>query len=306
MKPLFVTSARYEVDIGAHVFPTSKYRLVRLALLEEKACAEEDFAEPEPPKREDLLLVHAPLYLDDLEAARLTPRTFRSELPVTRKVIDAFLLAAGGSILAARAAEERGVAVHIGGGLHHAFPGHAEGFCYVNDVAVAARVAQRDGLARRVLVVDLDLHQGNGTAAVFRKDETVFTFSMHQENNYPAKEISDLDVGLPDGTGDDAYLDILRAKLPELLDRAKPDLVLYVAGADPYAEDQLGGLSLSRAGLRERDRLVFDAFVRRGVPVAAVLAGGYARRLADTVAIHAATCLEAIRAAEGRPSTEER
>lgn len=301
----FVYSDRYETDIGTHVFPTSKYRLVRASLLEIGACAPDDFVEPSPPSREDLALVHAPLYIDDLEAARVTPRTARSELPVTPAVIGAFLLAAGGSALAARIAVERGVSVHLGGGLHHAFPGHAEGFCYVNDVAVAARIARRDRLARKVLVVDVDLHQGNGTAAVFRNDETVFTFSIHQENNYPLKQESDLDIGLPDGTGDDEYLARLSEVLPALRERVRPDLVLYVAGADPYEEDQLGGLALTREGLRTRDRLFFDTFVAEGIPAAVTLAGGYARDLADTVAIHTATCLEAIRVARelrGNPS----
>jgi len=306
MKPIFVATDRYEVDIGPHVFPTAKYRLVRLALLAGKACAPEDFAEPEPPSREDLLLVHTSAYVDDLDHARLTERTYRSELPVTRPVIEAFRLAAGGSILAARLAAERGVGVHLGGGLHHAFPDHAEGFCYVNDVAIAARAAQRDGLARKVLVVDLDLHQGNGTAAVFRSDDSVFTFSMHQEDNYPVKERSDLDIGLGDGTRDEEYLALLRETLPRLRDEERPDLAIYVAGADPFEEDQLGGLSLTRAGLRERDRIVFGELAARGVPVAVVLAGGYARRLADTVAIHTATCLEAIRATEGFPPGERR
>jgi acetoin utilization deacetylase AcuC-like enzyme len=296
MKPLFVASDRYEVDLGGHVFPTSKYRLVRLALLERGACVADDFVEPVPPTREDLLLVHTPRYVEDLALARLTPRTFRSELPVNPTVIDAFRLAAGGSMLAARLAVERGAAVHLGGGLHHAFPDHAEGFCYVNDGAIAARAARRDGLAERILFVDLDLHQGNGTAAIFRDDDSVFTFSMHQENNYPVKEPGDLDIGLADGTGDEEYLSLLAESLPGLLERARPDLVFYLAGADPYEKDQLGGLALSLTGLRERDRLVFRAFLPRGIPVAVLLAGGYARDLADTVAIHAATCLEAVAA----------
>ena len=265
-----------------------------------------DFVEPEAPRREDLLLVHTNAYVDDLADARLTPRTLHSELPVNRKVIDAFRLAAGGSVLAARLAAERGVAVHLGGGFHHAFPDHAEGFCYVNDAAVAARASQRDGVAKSVLIVDLDLHQGNGTAAIFRGDDSVFTFSMHQENNYPVKERSDLDIGLADGTADDEYLSLLGESLPGLRERTRPDLVLYLAGADPYENDKLGGLSLTLSGLRERDRLVFDAFAPRGVPVAVLLAGGYARLLADTVAIHATTCLEAIAAGEAYRRGETR
>jgi len=300
MKPAFVYSDRYEVGIGRHVFPTSKYRLVRLALIERGECGEEDFIEPPEPSRKDLLLVHTAEYLDDLEAARLTDRTARSELPVTPDVIGAFRLAAGGSALATRLAAERGggVAVHLGGGLHHAFADHAEGFCYVNDVAVAAATALRDRIARRVLVVDADLHQGNGTAAIFRENESVFTFSIHQENNYPIKQRSDRDIGLADGIGDDEYLRRFGEALPELRERFAPDLVLYVAGADPYADDQLGGLALTREGLRARDRLLFDQFSPRRVPVAVLFAGGYAREIADTVAIHVATCLEAARGTE--------
>jgi len=297
VKPRFVYSDRYEADIGAHVFPTEKYRLVRLALIDGGFCDPDDFIEPRLPRREDLLLVHTSAYLDDLEAARLTARTARSELPVTPAVIGAFRLAAGGSIAAVRAAAEHDVGVHIGGGLHHAFPDHAEGFCYVNDVAVAARVAQREGIATRVLIVDVDLHQGNGTAVVFQRDESVFTFSIHQESNYPIKEKSDLDIGLPDGTGDEVYLELLGRHLPEIHQSFRPDFVVYVAGADPFEEDQLGGLSLTRAGLRRRDRLFFDTFTIRGIPTVVTLAGGYARRIEDTVAIHSATCVEALRAA---------
>jgi len=300
MSPPFVYSPRYEVDLGGHVFPTEKYRLIRESLIAVGACRPEDFVEPEEPKREDLLLVHTAEYLAELERARLTPRTIRSELPVTPPVIAAFRLAAGGSILAARLAVEKGIAVHVGGGLHHAFPDHAEGFCFLNDVAIAAKTALRDGRVKRVLVVDVDLHQGNGTAAVFQDDDRVYTFSIHQENNYPLKARSDFDIGLPDGVRDEEYLAYLERHLPEMRDRFAPDLVLYVAGADPFEEDLLGGLRLTREGLRRRDRLFFETFAPRRIPAAVLMAGGYARDLSDTVAIHAQTCLEAIRAFEER------
>jgi len=291
----FVYSDRYEVDLAGHPFPTEKFRLVRLALLESGACGPEAFVEPIEPDRADLLLAHTPEYLEDLEKARLTPRTVRSELPVTDEVIGAFRLSAGGTALAARLARESGASVHIGGGFHRAFPDHAEGFCYFNDVAIAASTALREGWAEKVLVVDLDVHQGNGTAVIFQDEPAVYTFSMHQEDNYPPKKRSDRDVGLHDGTDDEEYLAFLRFHLPDLRDRVRPDLVIYVAGADIFREDLLGGLALTREGLAERDRMVFGVFAGAGIPTAACFAGGYARDISDTVAIHARTCLEALR-----------
>ncbi len=292
-RPAVIYSDRYESDIGQHVFPTEKYRLVRDQLIQDGYYTEDDFLEPPEADREILLLAHTPEYVADLEGARRTSRTARSELPVTRPVISAFSLAAGGSLLAAKLALERGMALHLGGGLHHAFPDHAEGFCYVNDVAIAARGALREGLVERILVVDVDLHQGNGTAAIFREDSSVFTFSIHQESNYPGvKEKSDLDIGLPDGCDDTSYLRHLAATLPRLRDQFDPGLVLYVAGADPYHDDQLGGLALTREGLRERDRLFFDTYTSHSIPTVVLFAGGYARKLEETVSIHLATCVE--------------
>jgi acetoin utilization deacetylase AcuC-like enzyme len=211
-------------------------------------------------------------------------------------VADAMALACGGTLLAGRLALEHGSAGHLGGGFHHAFADHGEGFCLLNDVAVAARVLLGEGRVGRVAIVDLDVHHGNGTASIFAGDPDVFTFSMHQERNYPAdKPPSDLDVGLDDRTGDGAYLDALARHLPEALD-GSPDLVFYLAGADPYRDDQLGGLALTIEGLRRRDRMVLEAVQERGIPVAVVLAGGYAYRLEDTVRIHAATIEELVHA----------
>jgi acetoin utilization deacetylase AcuC-like enzyme len=253
--------------------------------------------EPPPATRALLAAAHEDAYLDDLEALRWTPRTQYSELPLTREIVDAFALGASGTTQAARLALRHGAAAHLGGGLHHAYAGHAEGFCYLNDLAVAARVMLREGLVSRVAVVDLDVHQGNGTAHIFRDDPAVFTLSVHQENNYPVpKEHSDLDVGLDDGTGDDAYL----AALAPALDRVwafAPELVLYQAGADPFEDDQLGGLRLSFAGLEARDRAVIEGCARRGIAVATTLGGGYARRFEDTVRIHATTSRLALTAA---------
>jgi acetoin utilization deacetylase AcuC-like enzyme len=295
-----VWSSRYGCDIGTHVFPTAKYAAVARALVAMGEVEDGAWLEPPPADRALLEQAHEPEYLDDLEALRWTPRTQYSELPLTREIVEAFSLAAAGTTLAARVALEHGAAAHLGGGLHHAHAGHAEGFCYVNDLAVATRVVQREGLASRVAVVDLDVHQGNGTADIFCEDEDVFTLSVHQEDNYPVpKASSDLDVGLADGTGDEAYL----AALAPALERVwafRPALVLYQAGADPFRDDQLGGLALTFEGLEERDRMVLEGCAERGIPVATTLGGGYARRLADTVRIHTTTCRLTIAAARGR------
>ena len=212
----------------------------------------------------------------------------RSELPITAAIRDAALLAAGGTLLAARAALEDGAAMHVGGGFHHAMPDHAEGFCYVNDIAVAIRALQAERCIHQVAVIDTDVHQGNGTARIFQNDASVWTFSIHQENNYPVKEVSDLDLGLDDGTGDAAYLAALDGALPLAL-ATQPDIVFMVAGVDPYFDDLLGGLALTHDGLWARDRLVVNTCARAGVPVVGLLAGGYARRESDTVLAHVHT-----------------
>jgi acetoin utilization deacetylase AcuC-like enzyme len=299
-----VWSPRYGCDIGAHVFPTAKYAGVFHALVESGDLAAEAAAlEPPPVTRALLAGAHEAEYLDDLAALRWTPRTQYSELPLSREIVDAFALAASGTTHAARLALQHGAAAHLGGGLHHAYAGHAEGFCYVNDLAVAARALMAERLVRRVAVVDLDVHQGNGTADIFRDDPAVFTLSIHQEHNYPTpKARSDLDVGLDDGTGDDEYL----AALAPALERVwafQPELVLYQAGADVYEHDQLGGLRLTVSGIEARDRAVVDGCASRGIAVATTLGGGYAHRLEDTVRIHATTSRLALavarRGAEG-------
>jgi len=295
-RPAVVWSARYECDIGLHVFPTEKYRLVREALEATGDLAGADVLEPPPATRELLALAHDAEYLDDLEALRWTPRTMYSELPLDRWIIEAFALGASGTALAAREALERGVAAHVGGGLHHAYAGHAEGFCYLNDLAVGVRALRRAGRVERAAVVDLDVHQGNGTAHIFRDEPEVFTLSIHQERNYPEpKEKGDLDVGLADGTDDETYLRALAAAL-ERVWAHRPGVLLYQAGADPYREDQLGGLALTLEGLEARDAMVIDGCAERGIPLVTTLGGGYARRLEDTVRIHATTCRRALRA----------
>ncbi len=292
-----VYSPAYEADIGPHVFPTSKYRLVRESLIAGGEADPADFVEPEPAPRADLELVHTPAMLDDLASLRWTESTRHSELPLTCEIVQAYAMAAGGTTLAARMALDGPhlIVPHVGGGFHHAFPDHAEGFCYLNDIAVAIRVMQRDGRVRRAMVVDVDLHQGNGTARIFADDPDVFTLSIHQENNYPPKQKGDLDIGLDDHAGDAEYLAALGAHWPAVADRHKPELLIYVAGADPYLDDQLGSIKLTLDGLRRRDESVLAAAAERRIPTVIVLAGGYARKPRETVEIHAETVRIALR-----------
>jgi acetoin utilization deacetylase AcuC-like enzyme len=286
-----VWSPEYEVDIGPHVFPTRKYRLAKERLIGEGTLQESQLELSEPASEEEVALVHTAEYLRKIRSCDFEPwEILRMEVPFTPEIRHAYLLCAGGTILTGRRALERGVAVHLGGGFHHAFAGHGEGFCVINDVAVAARVLLHGGAAERIVVVDLDVHQGNGTADIFAGDRHVFTFSVHQENNYPIpKPPSHLDIGLPDGIGDDAYLAVLHEHLPHILDSHRPDLLLYLAGADPYREDQLGGLDLTIAGLRMRDELVMEEAASRGLGIGVLLAGGYALRPDHTVEIHCGT-----------------
>ena len=296
-RPVFFHHELYQADLGAHVFPMEKYGLVRRALLASGETTPEDWREAPEAAVADLALVHSAAYLDDFLHARWTPRTAASELPLDARVVTAFVRFTGGTIGAAREALERGFAVNVGGGFHHAFADHAEGFCYLNDLAVAIRVLQREERIRRAAVIDCDLHQGNGTARIFAGDDDVFTFSIHQERLYPVKQVSDLDVGLDDPAGDATYLAALDRALPVVFARGRPEFVLYQAGADPFAEDQLGNLGISLAGLRERDRRVLAACAAHGVPCAVTFGGGYARRVEDTVTIHANTCRETLAAA---------
>lgn len=277
----------YDLNLGAHVFPSQKYRLIRDRL----AADGYKFLAPEPASDQDLLLVHGRGWVTRLKQGTLhEAELMRLEIPWSQKMADAFCLAAGGTTLAARCALEDGAAFNTGGGFHHAFPNHGEGFCAIHDVAVAIRKLQAEKLLERVLVVDVDVHQGNGTAAIFANDESVFTLSIHQFNNYPQfKPPSDIDVHLEDGVGDEEYLHLLDQAVEKALSRFDPQLLMYVAGADPYQEDQLGGLALTIDGLMERDRLVFGIARHRKLPVCVTLAGGYARRVEDTVTIQSNT-----------------
>ena len=301
-------SPRYEVSLPGHIWPTSKYRLIaeRLGIGGPERSALQGcrpglvgaaFSES---TWEDLALVHTGEYLEKLRLNTLTAEDIATlELPWQPALADAFRLMVGGTCGAAAAALEDGRAAHLGGGLHHAFANHGEGFCPLNDVAVAIRVLQRQRPAlnergeskgiRRAAVVDCDVHHGNGTSMIFERDPDVFTFSIHQQLNYPFfKPRSDLDIGLEDGAGDARYLDALAGALPRVLD-SRPELIVYLAGADPFEHDRLGGLTLTKAGLVARDRLVLDAARAAGVPLVTVLAGGYAADVVDTVDIHTAT-----------------
>lgn len=286
----------YDLHFGDHVFPTIKYRLIRRKLIDDFFAGPEDFLTPEPATRDQLLLVHTPEWVRKLETGTLTYHDIlKLEVPYSRKMVEAYFLATGGTILAARHALAKGIGYNIGGGFHHAFPGYGEGFCAVHDVAVAVRALQQEGLIRTALIIDGDVHHGNGTAAIFAGDRSVFTLSIHHFNNYPSdKPPSTIDIHLPDATADKDYLDHLRPAYQTAVSAFRPDIVFFVAGSDPFYDDQLGGLSLTREGLYLRDRLVFDIALQHRIPVVVTLAGGYARKVQDTVELHAATARAAL------------
>jgi acetoin utilization deacetylase AcuC-like enzyme len=277
-----IYSPHYEFSLGGHVWPTEKYRLIAERLSGRPGL---EFEDPRPASWDDLGLVHTHEYVEKLRLDTLTREDVATlELPWRPGMADGFRLMVGGTCAAVQYALRDGGAAHIGGGLHHAFANHGEGFCPLNDVAVAIRKA-----GRRSAVVDCDVHHGNGTAMIFERDPDVFTFSIHQQHNYPLfKPRSDLDIGLDDGAGDDDYLAALAGSMPTVVAH-RPELIVYVAGADPFSGDQLGGMKLTKAGLAARDRLVIGAARHAGVPVAVVLAGGYASDVNDVVDIQVAT-----------------
>jgi acetoin utilization deacetylase AcuC-like enzyme len=322
-----VYSDAYCLPIGNHVFPAEKYRRIRERLIASGIAEAADFLEPEPATDQDILLVHKPEYVQKLKTGTLSPHEeMEMEVPYSRDLVAAFWLAAGGSILTARQALTDRISISIGGGFHHAFPDHGEGFCMIHDVAVAIRRLQHDKKIRTAMTVDCDVHHGNGTAVIFAGTRTasapvpsvststlrrpegsprpgrmrqahagdVFTISLHQHNNYPLwKPPSSIDVDLPDGIEDDDYLAWLDNALSSGLRHFEPDLICYIAGADPYKNDQLGGLSLTIDGLKKRDELVFQVARARDIPVMVTLAGGYAQNVEDTVTIHSNTVVAA-------------
>jgi acetoin utilization deacetylase AcuC-like enzyme len=286
---------RYDLNLGAHVFPSQKFRLIAEELISSGVADASDFLEPQSASDEDLLRVHTSSWVHKLKTGTLSAsEIMKLEVPYSPELVEAVWLAAGGSILAAQSALRDGFGCNLSGGFHHAYANHGEGFCAIHDVAVAVRRLQADGKIRKAMIVDTDVHHGNGTASIFADDASVFTISIHQENNYPAhKPPSDVDLNMRDGAGNDEYLAALIPTVDRCLDNFKPDMVFYVGGADPYAEDQLGGLRLTLEGLKRRDREVFEAARSRNIPVATALAGGYARRVEDTVAIHVNTIVAA-------------
>ena len=276
-----------------HRFPAAKYTLLR-----ERVAAELtppcELQTPAAATDAQLLRVHRPEYLTAVKDGSLSPREVRRiGLPWSPELVERARRSVGGTIEACRAALLDGIAVSLSGGTHHAFPDHGEGFCVFNDCAVACRAMQAEGRARRIVIIDCDVHQGNGTAVIFRDEPGVFTFSIHQENLYPPKRQSTLDIGLENRAGDGEYLSRLRKSLPAILEFFSPDLVIYVAGADPYEKDRIGGLGLTMEGLRQRDELVLGGCFQKRVPVLTVLAGGYAAEFSDTVGIHLHTALSA-------------
>lgn len=286
---------RYDLSLGPHVFPSQKFRLIYEELLREGLAKDEDFFRPEAASDEDILRVHTGEWVRKLKTGTLSASdVMRLEVPYSPELVEAVWLAAGGTILAGQMALRDGFGSNLSGGFHHAYTNHGEGFCAIHDVAVAVRRLQTDGAIKKAIVVDTDVHHGNGTAAIFRNDPTVFTLSIHQLNNYPAhKPPSNVDLNMDDRVEDEEYLAALIPAVQQALDSFRPDILFYVGGADPYCEDQLGGLSLTKEGLKKRDRSVFEEARRRGVPVATTLAGGYARRVEDTVRIHVNTILAA-------------
>lgn len=318
-----VYSEKYFLPIGEHVFRADKYRLIRERLFALGLVDESDFLAPQPASESDVMLVHSPHYVNKLMEGSLSAREeLQMEIPYSPQVVDTFLTHTGGSILAAELALRDGVCVNIGGGFHHAYPDHGEGFCMMHDFGIAIRSLQKRKLIQRAMTVDCDVHQGNGTAAIFGgarsqpsdlpsahhasvfglaggkmlygNSKDVFTISLHQENNYPMfKPPSSIDVNLPDGCDDANYLAWLDNALSSGLRQFEPDLICYVAGADPFREDQLGGLNLTIKGLKQRDELVFRAARARNIPVMVTLAGGYAIRVEDTVTIHTNTVVAA-------------
>jgi acetoin utilization deacetylase AcuC-like enzyme len=284
-------SPYYYADIGEnHVFPIRKFELVKDVLLAEKTLQPEEIAEPEPASVADVSLVHTTDYISRLRAGTLTRQEIRKlGLPWSESLVRRSFLATSGTINAAKSALENGVSSNLAGGTHHAFPDRGEGFCVLNDVAVAIRVLQREKSAKKFLIVDCDVHQGNGTAFIFKDDPAVFTFSMHGAKNYPLfKETSDLDIELADKTGDREFIETLNEALPRIF-LHDPDIIFYLGGADPFENDKLGRLSLSIDGLRRRDETILQFAKTKNVPIVTVMSGGYAADIKDTVEIHCNT-----------------
>jgi acetoin utilization deacetylase AcuC-like enzyme len=279
-----------------HSFPKDKYRLLRMRILEKLGAQPVDLQVPKPATYEDIIRAHDPVYIHRLQSGELSAKEVRRVgFPWSAEMVRRARYSAGATIEACRAALEEGIAVNLGGGTHHAFSDHGQGYCWLNDSVIAARAIQAEGLVKNILIIDCDVHQGNGTAVIVQNDPTIFTFSIHGKNNFPHhKETSDLDVELADGTEDAEYLKALENGLDASMQNFNADLVIYLAGADPYEDDRFGRLALTKKGLAERDRLVFQNCLAAGLPTAVTMAGGYAPNVLDTVDIHFQTVLSAL------------
>jgi acetoin utilization deacetylase AcuC-like enzyme len=310
MRVFYCDTFSFPLPAG-HRFPIQKYVLLRQAVITAGFVPSDDLSIPDPATDEQILRAHDVEYLRSLESGQLTPKELRPiGLPWSPDLVARSRCSVGGTIAACRAALRDGVAASLAGGTHHAFRDRGQGFCVFNDSAIAARTMQAEGGVGRVVILDCDVHQGNGTAAILADDPTIFTFSIHAARNFPfRKERSDLDIELEDGTGDEGYLAALEAGVKQALERADADLAIYLAGADAYEGDRLGRLSLSKAGLARRDRLVFELCAQWGLPVAVVMAGGYGRQIEDTVDIHLQTVRIAVEMAQAAaysgPSSSE-
>ena len=286
------SSAHYAIPLPeGHRFPIAKYTLLREAVVAEGVVPESHLHDPDRVPLDDVRLVHDADYVERLTHGTMPAAEQRAlGFPWSEALVERSFRAAGGTLEAAAHALGAGIAMNLAGGTHHAFASHGEGFCVLNDVAIATRALRARGRLQRAAILDLDVHQGNGTHAIFAGDDATFTFSMHGRRNYPFRKVAgDLDIELEDGTGDDEYLDLLDRSLPEVLSRARPDLVFLLAGADPHEGDTLGRLELTFDGLMRRDALVLDACRQIGLPVAIVVAGGYGRDIHDTVRVHVNT-----------------
>ena len=286
------SSSRYTFPLPPdHRFPIAKYEALRQQVIADGVVPPEQIHEPERVSRDALLNVHTADYVDAFTQGALSDSAMRRMgFPWSPALVERSYRAVGGTAAAATAALENGVAMNLAGGTHHAFPDRGEGFCVFNDAAVAIRALQRSGRIRRAAIVDLDVHQGNGTNAIFSGDDTVYTFSMHGRRNYPFEKVpGSLDIELEDGTSDDVYHEQLEAALPRVIGAGRPDLIIYLAGADGHENDRLGRLGLTSAGLARRDVIVLQAAREVGIPVAITIAGGYGRDPGVTVAIHAET-----------------
>lgn len=294
---------RYGVPLpSGHFFPMEKYQLLHDAVAASGLLSPDDIAAPDLATDEQILRAHDGGYVDRVSAGTLTESELRRiGFPWSSALVQRTRCSVGGTIAACRAALRDGLAVNLAGGTHHAFRDHGQGYCIFNDSVIAIRTMQAEARISHGAILDGDVHQGNGTASIAADDPTIFTLSVHSQRSFPSrKERSDLDIGLEDGTGDAAYLDAWESGVRTALDLSSPDLVIYLAGADPYSDDRLGRLAVSMTALAERDRLVFDECQRAGIPVATVMGGGYARRVEDTVQIHLQTVRCAVEAVARR------